>query len=374
MQKIKNIEFLRVIGCLAIILLHLYNNARLHGLFADIQLYDRFFRMTMNGQKAVDLFFILSGFFFVLKLDTTKTLWQFLKNKLIRLYPVLIWITAISFIASLFGVFEFHLYENILTLCCLSGTSLVIHHGNVDIFWYVSAMLWTFILFFYLLKHYDKKHVNLIIALLVFFCYSFLIHAKGGRINHNLQTFYDIFNVGMMRAIGGIGIGYFIAEWYKNNLKTIKNFVVNTQQKICLTIFEGSCIFFIINNLMLHRPSFRNHILYIIVFTLTIGLFLIRQGYLSLWLEKDFWCNLSKYTYSFYLTHIVVFNILKGGFWKPHPEWVYAHPVLNLEITFLLVFIIGVFTYHFVEEPCAKYFAKKARTQSLQRESSTSIS
>ena len=189
MNKIKNIEFLRVIGCLAIILLHLFNNTRLHGLFGDIEIYDKLFRMTSNGQKAVDLFFMLSGFFFALKVDTTKSIWEFLKNKLIRLYPVLIFITLLCFVASLFGAMEFTLYDNILSLLCLNGTSLFISRGNIHIFWYVSAMLWTFLLFYYLLKNYEKKHVNLFIAILIFFCYSFIIHAKSGKINHNIQTF-----------------------------------------------------------------------------------------------------------------------------------------------------------------------------------------
>ena len=41
MQKIKNIEFLRIVGCISVILLHLFNSARFHGLFGDIHLYDK---------------------------------------------------------------------------------------------------------------------------------------------------------------------------------------------------------------------------------------------------------------------------------------------------------------------------------------------
>ena len=82
MQKFKNIEFLRVIGCLAIVLLHLFNKARLFGLFPDIDLYRHFMSMTSSGQKAVDLFFIISGFFFVYKLDVTQSLWNFIKKKM----------------------------------------------------------------------------------------------------------------------------------------------------------------------------------------------------------------------------------------------------------------------------------------------------
>ena len=90
MKKFRNLELLRIIGCIAIILLHLFNNARLHGLFGNIRLYDKLFKMTSNGQKAVDLFFILSGFFFALKYNSSQSICEFLKKKIIRLYPVFI--------------------------------------------------------------------------------------------------------------------------------------------------------------------------------------------------------------------------------------------------------------------------------------------
>ena len=220
-------------------------------------------------------------------------------------------------------------------------------------------MLWVFLLFYYLLKNYDKKHVNLFMALLIFFCYSFLIHAKGGKINHNIQTFEFIFNVGMMRGFAGIGVGYFIAQWFRENIDAIKAFVPNILQKLLITVLEFMCVFFIINNLMLHQPNFKNDMVYIVVFIIAIVLFLIKKGFVSQLLENDIWVNLSQYTYSFYMTHIVVYNILRGTFWKMHSVWIYSHPILNVVFTLILVFLLGVFTYHFVELPANKYFARQ---------------
>ncbi|MBQ8460042.1 acyltransferase family protein [bacterium] len=81
MQKIKNIEFLRVIGCIAIILLHLYCG-QLYKYFPDITMYLKGNNILSNGQKAVDLFFIISGFFFAYLLNTKYSLWEFLKRNL----------------------------------------------------------------------------------------------------------------------------------------------------------------------------------------------------------------------------------------------------------------------------------------------------
>ena len=66
MSKIKNLEFLRIIGFISILFLHLFK-CRLHVVFPDIVSYGKLAQMCFNGQIAVDLFFILSGFFFAFK-------------------------------------------------------------------------------------------------------------------------------------------------------------------------------------------------------------------------------------------------------------------------------------------------------------------
>ena len=360
MEKIKNIEFLRIIGCIAIILLHLYNEAGLLGVFGDIELYHKFRVMTCNGQKAVDLFFIISGFFFAYKLNLKYDLLGFIKNKILRLYPVLIFVIVLSGIISLFGIIPWNFYDNILSLLCLTGTSLVSNLGlvHVGVFWYVSALLWVTGFYYFLLKNYPEKNVKLLIALLAFFSYSFLIHAKGGKINHHTQTFYYIFNVGLMRAMGGIGIGYFIGDWYKNNIQKITTLKFNLPQKLITTVIEFCCLFFIINNLMLRKLHYHNDLIYIIVFSIIIILFLIKQGYISKILDNNIPVFLASFTYSIYMTHRFVMNVIKGSFWKYNPEIIYSHPIINILITIVIVLIFGVLTYYFIEKPCARFLHK----------------
>ena len=89
MPKLKNIEFLWIIACVAMILLHLFNKARLHGLFGDIDIYNKLWVVTSNGQKAVDLFFIISGSFFAIKFIQLNQYWIF---KSINLFAyILFW-------------------------------------------------------------------------------------------------------------------------------------------------------------------------------------------------------------------------------------------------------------------------------------------
>ena len=177
MNKIKNIEFLRIIGCISIVLIHTCRFEYLSGTFPDIDFYRYLQKITSNGQKAVDLFFMLSGLFFSLKLDLKKTCFTFIKHKVVRLYPTFIFMLTLSFIFSLFHIVDFKFYDTVFALLGLTGTSLVLSHGTAElsIYWYVSAMLWVLLLFFYLRKYFDQKVIDLIIAVSIVFSYSFII-------------------------------------------------------------------------------------------------------------------------------------------------------------------------------------------------------
>lgn len=364
LEKIKNIEFLRVIGCIAIILFHFFNGHGFYELYGTIWNYGQLYWNTLNGNKAVDLFFILSGLFFTLKLappPNLPSMYDFVKKKVLRLWPVLIWSMFLSLLISLTGAFRFSFFNNILTLLGLNGTGLVFKHGNVGVFWYVSAMLWVLILFYYLLKNFDKKIVNLIIALLIYFSYAFILNARNGSIGNHVQTFYYIFNIGILRALGGIGIGYFIGEWYKNNKEKIKNLTLSLKTTLIITALELCCLYFIIYNLMLHKLRYNNQIIFIIVFATIIVLFLLNKGYISKALNNDFSVFLGKYTYSIYMTHTLIKEVFKNLIWKYYLTFGIAHPVLTIIIALSSVLIIGVFTYHCVEKPAAEYIKQKIK-------------
>ena len=281
MGKIKNIEFLRVIACFAIIMLHFFATITSHNSFNEIILYQKMLIMTHLGDKSVDLFFILSGFFFAYKLNLHRSCWDFVKHKLIRLYPVLILVLILYFLFSLTSNIKFTFYDNIFSLLLLNGTNFCIKHGNAGQFWYVSAMFWALLFYYYLLKNYSKKNVNLFIAIIILFSYSFLIHIQNGYLGGAKQTYYNIFNAGMLRALGGIGLGYFIGEWHKTNIDKIKTLKPTTIQVILLSGLEFITLYFIINNLMLHKLKYYNQFIFIIAFTVIIILFLVNQGVFS---------------------------------------------------------------------------------------------
>ena len=352
-NKIYNIEFLRIIGCIVIIVLHLFNSYCFGSMFNNIELYGKLQIMTSNGQKAVDLFFILSGFLFAYKLNTTKTTLDFIKHKIKRFYPVLIFVILLCFIASLFKIGTFNIYEAIITLAGLNGTGLYNAWGTIFVFWYVSSLLFVLTLFYYLLKNYQAKNVNLFIAIGIFFAYTLILSHTNGHIGGKIENINNIFNLGILRAFAGVGIGYFIALWYKTEHNT---FQTNCRLKTYLfTICEFCCLFFIINNLMFHKIKYNNDIICIIIFALTLTLFVAKQGYISRILDSSFWAKISKYSYSLFMTHWFVYYILKNTLWKYHKDFVYSCPELQICIALSLVFFLGIATYHFIEVPCNIY-------------------
>ena len=281
---------------------------------------------------------------------------------MLRLWPLIILLILLNFLISLTGIIKFSLFDNILVFFGLSGTSFTLKWGIICWPWYISSMMWTLIFYFYLLKNLDKKIVNLIIAILIYFSYSLILHSQNGVIGgRQLRVFFYIFNIGMLRAFGGIGVGYFIGEWYKNNKEKIKNLTLSLKTILIVTALEFGCLYFVIYNLMLHKLKYNNQIIFIIFFAAIIILFLVNKGYISKALNNDFSVFLGKYTYSIYMTHFLIIKCLKGSIWKFHPELVFAHPILNIFITLSVILILGMFTYHCVEKPAAAYIKQKIK-------------
>ena len=366
MSKIKNLEFLRIIGCISIVIYHFFKY-----LYSSTHIFIHLRNMTSCGCIAVELFFILSGIFFILKFNRTESVWKFIKKKILKLYPALIFCFLLFYICSFTGFVKFTFYDNILTLFCLNGTPIVLKNANMHIFWYVSSMIWVLLFYFYLLKNYSKKNVDLIIAIVIFFSYAIILNIQEGYIK-SVHIFYNnLINIGMLRALGGIGVGYFIGCWYKENIESIKKLVLSFKQKIFLTFIEFITLYFIINNLMLHKPNFQNKFLFIIAFIVIIFLFLIKQGFISRLLDNDWCVNLAKYTYSLYMTHYIIIDLLKGSIWKYRKDFILTHPYLNIIVPFILILFLGIFTYHFVEIPTRNYinnFYTRRNTFERERE------
>ena len=364
MQKMKNIEFLRVIAILAIVLLHFFHSRQggilsLH--LSSINTYNILGKWTMNGQKAVDFFFILSGLFFYLGFvnNSGQRFWDFIKKKFIRMWPVMAFAVLLASVFSLFKLMKFTYWDNIYALLFLNGTALFKMSGNLGVSWYCSVMMLHFILFFYLLKNFNPKIVWLIIGFGVYLSYAYLLGGNNFHINNAHKDYGYIFNSMMLRAWGGIGLGMLIALWYNTYQKAILAYIPQKTTKILITAGEFVCLYFMIHNLLFHKFRHGNDFMFILVFIGLITAFICKKGYISQLFDRNIFVEMSKYVYSIFMTHTLVFVALKNSFWLKHSQFVIENPLTNLFISLGLTILVGVLTYHLVEIKCKNYLTKK---------------
>ncbi len=352
----KNIDFLRFMLCLAIVLRHI-NNA-LEGVpeRLNIPLYNHIVANNTFGNVPVDCFFIISGFFLFFTTDFAQNFYQFAKKKLVRLLPVAIFGTLlykIIYSALMHGSFK--LYKDIWVVFMLHNVGFTNHDSTLANTWYISVLFWVSCLFFYLYKIVDKKWFNLILSVVLFIAYAFYANSS---LDNPLNAYYVI-NKGVMRGLGGMAFGYFILQFYNDVLKNIRFGQCSILTRLICTGLEGMLIVFIFNNFFsIHSMSYENRLLLVLLFAVLMILFIIKQGYISKFLENNFSVFVGKFAYSIFVTHVIFRNIWAKYVYVHHPEIVLNYPVWNVVIIYVCSILFGVATYYLIERPAIKFFSK----------------
>lgn len=355
MEKIKNIEFLRFIFALIIVYFH-FGGSIFKPFVNQIPFYNTGLENCLNAYMPVWFFFIISGFFLFLKIDKTQDYIDFAKKKLIRFMPIILFTLLLCFIASLFTPYTFLKYENIFTLLNLQCCGLTFRHGNLGVSWFISVLFWTISFYFYLYKCVDKKLFNLIVACIVFFCYAMIIHHKGMSAYKNI---YYVLNYGMLIGFANVGLGYFISNIYKENIEKIKNKTFNICQTLFCTAIEIYTFIFLFYYMCMHKLNYNNStLLFIIIFSILLWMFLIKKGYLSRLLNNDLSVFLGQFSFSIFIMHAFIIDIWKICIYNNYPQWVIQHPVANIIILSTIIIFSGVLAYYLVEKPATKYLKK----------------
>lgn len=373
MSKIKNIEALRFIFTIMIVVFHIFMHP--DALFTRYpEIYDKFFISTTNTYILVDFFFIVSGFFLYLTAEKYKTFQEFTIKRLVRLWPVPAFALFVFFIYSSCLNTEFLRYVHFLNLFMLRNTGLQLISDVNSTAWYISNLFWVSLLYFYLIKNFEKKNVNLTFALIIYFSYLILINNLDGFIRPRYVMFYNILNAGMLRALAGMAIGYFIGLVYKDNHAKLtthlqhkfdwKNF--KNIKYVFYSALEGGLLFYIINNLAFHKIKFQNDIFFIILLTGLFIVFIMRKGFVSNLFENNISAFLGKFAFSIYIMQETVFFILKRTLWQ-NSVFIAAHPVINVCISTLFCVIVGIITYYCVEKPCTNLYTRFNSNKKLDK-------
>lgn len=350
---IKSINSLRFILALIIVYCHYFSyELQKTNLFTDVEMVNRIHPKVSNAFLVVEMFFIISGFFLYKTYKNHKDFIAFVKSKITRLWPGL-FISTISLI--LLGwtspIFQTNKYSELLNLlfCQANGLSLDWHFVN----WYISSLFWCSIFYFYIIKNFDKKISNIIIALFTFGSYVILVQKGlfGARID-----LHGIFINAMLRGFAGIGLGYFIGilfEKYKSQSPENLNKKEKVKQFVIYSAIEVYTFIFLINNLIFHKLNYPNKFVYIVYFVALFWCLLMDKGIISRLLSLNFLSSAGKYSYTIYVLHEpITWGLITPFLWTPLAAICHTHPAAMLIlIPISIVILISALVYKFLETP-----------------------
>lgn len=362
-EKFKNIDLLKFVGILIILYFHI-NLCGLYNTVLDFSpIINQLKQSSVFGEIWVSFYFIISGFFFFRYTNFATDFWRFFKKKIFRLCPVIIFAVCVYWLLAQFTPMIYQKYINVFTLLLLNGVGFTGENmGNIHPVWFVSALFWTMCLYFYITKIFDRKYVNLFMGIIPFFCFSFIVNTTY----FTPVNYFNFINIGILKAMSGLAIGYWINEVYNSKQISIP---ANKISYLAVSAIEIYLFIFIVHNTTFHSIRFMNFLPLIFAFIILFYLFLEKKGLLSQLSENNISSFLGKYTYSIFVTHIIVMDFLNEMLWKVHPNFIVNNLVLNTLAVILLSVIFGVITYHFVEKPITKYLFKKLETDMILKNS-----
>lgn len=350
MQKIKNIDFLRIILLFVIILFHIFQKQHLGTYFPDMS------HSALFGDKAVEMFFVMSGFFLVYTFKNTTSFFSFIKKKVIRFVPLLVFMTFCYWILSLICNTPFDKYNAIFEILMLNNIGITTSAGNIGGSWFISVLFFSSVVYFIILKIFDDKKTILATSIVAYISLVLLVTLTHGKMDGINRIYFDFINIGVMRGLSCVGLGCLVGFAYK--FLNTELYAKTKIKTILYSVAEIYLLIFLINNLIFHQISTNNKLVLVFAFIALFWLFLLKRGFLSSFLDKvNFLSNIAKYSLSIYISHLFTFKVLmQTGIHK----YVSAHSNIYIYIILFVLYLasavlIGIFVYHLVEFPSTKY-------------------
>ncbi len=345
-ERFYNVDFLRFIFAIGIILFH-------------CKFYKGFLPQLQNAAIIVEFFFIMGGFFLFKNIKKDDDTVKFAIKKLIRLAPALLFLILLTAITSLFvsGI-HFHLNDELLRILFLQHLGFSPRTGDfwLGIGWFAIVFFWVSLFYFYINKLFGKQYLNLIVWMLIIFSFGLGFNSNNFNIIGHTVNILNCFNTGVLRALGCMGIGYFILMLYQTNfLKNCSKFA-----QIVITGLELYCCTFLI-----HYTCFSSNIpgksplTYIVIFSILFYLFLRKQGIISKFLDKKVFGFGGKYSYSMYIMHAYIVNLFLYLLAVPHRDFLAKNIGWLFPVQVFTAIIFSIGCYYLVEKPATKYLSEK---------------
>ncbi len=316
----------RVVFTFVIMLFHLVNGS---------PFYDKYPMIKYHWYIAVEFFFILSGYLLMQHVQKCKeeSTFEYLKGRIWRLYPE--YLLAFLVMASIrsyqsgLNIFKI-IIPNWLEAVMLQsiGTNIFPYVNNPA--WYVSALIISSCLIYYMLIKHRELYLNFIGPGLIILIFSYLF-----RKYERLELFYHtegVFgNTGLLRAIMGITIGVYAFLAAKASRPWLKRIPTVFRSIMQVLMFGGVLGFSLI------REEGSYDFFFIPVFA--IGLILASDDPFLGKISDTFFIRwLSKLSYCMYLSHFAAIFVL-NFFWDTGEVWFWGIVPIYVLVTVLLALI-----------------------------------
>ena len=363
-EYINNIEVFRFIFACSIVACHILGIST-----KNFLVYNNFkfiYNNSLHLWMSVELFFIISGFFFIYTYKPKQSWLDFFKAKIIRLWPVMIFTILLFAICSLFKIVHLYFMEDIFTLLFLNGLNISNHiteHsglGNLHPLWFVSCLIYVSVFYRYIIKNYGLKNFYLLLIILIPLCMH--IHS------FNIQIFGSI---GIIRAIYGIGIGCVLACFYinfkENFIKWKEVISTSLWKKIFISLAEIGIFAYLMFGLFLSDMDRLVEGDLILLFIFLFLLLLLNAGYLSKLFSQNWAVTLGKYSFAIFCTHSLWIDISQKYYftkeiWNLVKTLPIKHPLIEIMyfgLPILIAILFGILVYYIFEKPVTKILKER---------------
>lgn len=371
----KNLEFLRFLLIWAVVGVHVaYLN------LSGAPEFSWLVKWT-SGWQAVEMFFLMSGFFLFYKIRTEETILHFALRKWLRLAPFIIALTVVGYVAAGFDIMQYPLSVNIFNSLLLLDWNT--HHFGPDatilyVAWFANALFFVSVVYFCIFKALNHEKATLLIGAIAFICYFM----------YSRHIFIIVpFIYPLVRAFAYIGFGYLLCELWKTYSET-KNNSSQSTLNLGVSILEAVLLFTIVISLFagstgiptpeglsvppdqiatltaqtwfpeLTRWAIDGAWLQL-CFVGLFWLFLCNKGLISRALNTPLSVTLGRYSYAIFLVHTIVIRALRDYVNLPEIQWIYSNPVLLISLVCLLIFAVAIAAHHLLEQPLTKWANSK---------------
>ena len=173
-------------------------------------------------------------------------------------------------------------------------------------------------------------------------------HGGFGR-----ETVYGVLNLGLARALAGIGLGCIIYI----TIDRMQYLQCSMNNKLKVMIFSSleflTSIFLI--GYFLFGLKYKNNFIVVIAFSVLFMCFIIKKGIISQFFNKPYFSYFGRYGYSIYVMQQICFWILQKTLWKSP---IIYKPMVCVLLSLSFSVVIGVLTYHFIEKPGYQWYRK----------------